>query len=293
MNRVLTTTSLQKSETHKEVEFDYFHIDMIPDAMRNMGWVMAPKLMCHWFSIDPAFEFDKNTKDKMLKGNPIELNASEINSSIVTMDWAKNYSQVKEGIKKLKLGWNTPNGRNVLKRRLMAKGDFSQECIFLGMENDVKELDAYAQVNFTLIGEKTDTINDWFGAMGNSNLKVCVKGSSGVLHSKSAFFVDKIGFYLKDTYDFLDENKFGYRIPEFLGVWSKKGILSKSDTLLFMSSYSAGLIGDLVRNFSGYCPVFNHDFRRWQKKHRTGGDYIILSDVFWTEPEDKDRVILL
>jgi len=77
--------------------------------------------------------------------------------------------------------------------------------------------------------------------------------------------VDKISFYLKDTYDFLDENKFGYRIPEFLGVWSKKGILSKSERLLFMSSYSAGLIGDLVRNFSGYCSVFNHDFRRWQK----------------------------
>ncbi|EPT4026179.1 DUF6402 family protein, partial [Enterobacter roggenkampii] len=30
---------------------------MIPDAMREMGWEMAPKLMEHWFEISPAFIF--------------------------------------------------------------------------------------------------------------------------------------------------------------------------------------------------------------------------------------------
>ncbi|HGA5144019.1 TPA: DUF6402 family protein, partial [Salmonella enterica subsp. diarizonae serovar 61:l,v:z35] len=28
-----------------------------------------------------------------------------------------------------------------------------------------------------------------------------------------------------------------------------------------------------------------------KKKHNTGGDYIVFSDVLWTPPLDKDRVI--
>lgn len=42
-----------------------------------------------------------------------------------------------------------------------------------------------------------------------------------------------------------------------------------------------------------FVPVFNSDFREWQKKHNTGGDYIVFSDVLWTPPLDKDRVIEL
>ncbi|WP_410318879.1 DUF6402 family protein, partial [Klebsiella variicola] len=26
--------------------------------------------------------------------------------------------------------------------------------------------------------------------------------------------------------------------------------------------------------FSGFVPVFNSDFRKWQDKHNTGGDYM-------------------
>ncbi|EDS6477314.1 hypothetical protein YB05_003084 [Salmonella enterica subsp. enterica] len=60
-----------------------------------------------------------------------------------------------------------------------------------------------------------------------------------------------------------------------------------------MSSYFSGLFGELVRSYSGFVPVFNSDFRLWQKKHDAGGDYIIFSDVFWTKVEESDKVILL
>ncbi|HGJ6339010.1 TPA: DUF6402 family protein [Salmonella enterica subsp. enterica serovar Livingstone] len=49
----------------------------------------------------------------------------------------------------------------------------------------------------------------------------------------------------------------------------------------------------MVRSYSGFVPVFNSDFRLWQKKHDAGGDYIIFSDVFWTKVEESDKVILL
>ncbi|MDF7680263.1 DUF6402 family protein [Enterobacteriaceae bacterium ESL0689] len=60
-----------------------------------------------------------------------------------------------------------------------------------------------------------------------------------------------------------------------------------------MSSYLYADCGDLARKFSGFVPVFNADFRKWQNKHNTGGDFMIFSDVYWTEPLVQKRIIKL
>ncbi|WP_269430370.1 DUF6402 family protein [Leclercia adecarboxylata] len=49
----------------------------------------------------------------------------------------------------------------------------------------------------------------------------------------------------------------------------------------------------MARDFTGIVPVLNADFRTWQAKHNTGGDYIMLSDVLWVEPLPKDKMIVL
>lgn len=87
---------------------------------------------------------------------------------------------------------------------LQNKGDFNKAAISLGYTDDVMELDNTSQVNLISIGSKLDTINDWYGAMGNSNLKVCVRGMMQIREGEVFFIVDKLGFYLKDTFDFLD-----------------------------------------------------------------------------------------
>lgn len=285
------TTSTEKQE--KKVEADFFHIDMIPDAMSKMGWEVAPKIMRHWFSITPEYSFSESTKNKLLDDDARTIDASKVNDSIVTMEWAKKFEKVSSGIKALTAGWNTQNGRKVLRKKLQALGNYEQKCIFIGNSDDVKTLDATAQVNFMRIGSKTDTINDWYGAMGNCNLKVCLKGYTSTLSGKHILKVDSLGFYLKDTYDFLDDNKLGLDIPELLGVWGKKGILTKAETAVYMSSYTSGFFGRLARHYSGFVPVFNADFKEWQKKHHSGGDFIVFSDVLWLPPLEKDREIEL
>ncbi|MEG0368319.1 MAG: DUF6402 family protein, partial [Coprobacillus sp.] len=105
--------------------------------------------------------------------------------------------------------------------------------------------------------------------------------------------VDALGFYLKDTYDFLDDDFLGLDIPELLGVWSWSRILNKVETVTYMSSYTQGFFGLLAREFSGFVPVFNSDFRKWREKHNTGGDFIVFSDVLWVAPLEKDRIIEL
>lgn len=53
------------------------------------------------------------------------------------------------------------------------------------------------------------------------------------------FLVEKLGFYLKDTYDFLDQGS----TSEPLGIWSRERILNKEETAVYMSSYLSGLWG--------------------------------------------------
>lgn len=285
----ITTTSKDKVKQVKKVEADFLHIDMIPDAMENMGWEMAPKLMRHWFSISPAYSFTGKTKRAALDDDANKLPISQVNADIIKMSWAMKFKQVSTGVEVLMDRWKSTKGVERLKLLLNKKGDYKKEVVEIGYTDDVKELDVTSQINIIPIGSKLDTVNDWYGAMGNSNLKVCVRGKTYVKEVNSFFIVEKIGFYLKDTYDFMDEGKFS----EPLGVWSKKCILNKEETAFYMSTYLSGFWGQLAREFSGFVPIFNNDFRRWQSKHDTGGDFIVFSDVMWVIPNSNDKEIAL
>ncbi|UDJ83972.1 DUF6402 family protein [Kosakonia oryzae] len=284
-----TTTTKEQEQQEKKVSVEFFHIDMIPDAMDKMNWHVAAKLMWHWFSIKPAFAFDIASKDQAVNGDLNNLPPSQINVDIVKMLWALQFEQVKNGMDALKKTWCSPNGKKLLIERLLDIGDYSKKSISIGYSNNIINLDSTAQVNFKSIGSKLDTINAWYGAMGNSTLKVCVRGDTKKIEERDVFIVDALGFYLKDTYDFVDE---GIK-PEPLGIWSKDRILDKTESAIYISSYTQGVFGRLARSYSGFVPVFNDDFRFWREKHGSGGDYIILSDVHWIKPLESDMVIYL
>ena len=283
-----TMTTKDQRQQEKEVSVDFFHIDMIPDAMDKMKWPVAAKLMRHWFNTKPALAFTVETKDQYQRGNALDIPDAIVSCDIVKMSWAMQFEQVINGNKHLSGEWDSPKGREQLKKRLSQKGNYKKDNISIGYADDIRELEDTAQVNMTLIGSKIDTVNEWYGAVGNANLKVCVRGVVETRDEEAFFNVESVGYYLKDAYDFIDD---GY--PEPLGVWSKDRVLSKAELSLYLSSYFVGFWGNLVREFSGFVPVFNADFRQWQKKHNSGGDFIVFSDVYWTEPLPQKKVIKL
>ncbi|MDF7680958.1 DUF6402 family protein [Enterobacteriaceae bacterium ESL0689] len=283
-----TTTTKDKAKQEKKVSVDFFHIDMIPDAMDKMNWPVAAKLMRHWFNTKPALAFTEETKNKYQNGKALDIPDGEVNCDIVKMSWAIQFEQVIKGIEYLSGKWDSPKGRDLLKKRLLQQGDYLKNNVSIGYTDDIRVLEDTAQVNVTKIGTKIDTVNEWYGAIGISNLKICVRGSTENRNGESFFNVESVGYYLKDTYDFTDDE-----YPEPLGIWSKDRVLSKLESTLYMSSYLYSDWGDLARKFSGFVPVFNADFRKWQNKHNTGGDFMIFSDVYWTEPLAKKRVIKL
>jgi len=280
---------MDKEKQEKRVEADFFHLDMIPQAMDNMGWKTASQLMKHWFSITPECAFNKEMKNELLSTDAYLIENSKINTNIVNMSWAIQFNQVKDGIIELGKKWNSIKGKEQLIDRIFNAGDYNKEAIKIGYTDDVKILDSTAQINFKRIGSKLDTVNEWYGAMGNTTLKICVRGYTSKENMKNQFNVESIGYYLKDTYDFVDDGT----ISEPLGVWSKDRILDKKESAIYMSSYMSGFFGELVRTYSGFVPVFNKDFRAWQRKHKTGGDFIILSDILWMQPAEKDKIIPL
>ncbi|HIF9499258.1 TPA: DUF6402 family protein [Photobacterium damselae] len=291
---VSTSVLSHKSNTQgKEVLVDVFHITDIPNAMRKMGWEVAPQLMEYWFN-NELNEFTQESKLKMFEGDARTIPVKLVNTFIVKMEWARNYTQVKNGIDYLIEHWDSPAGIKQLKKRLKQAGWDGKNTIFLGRNESVIVQDACYQINFKSIGGFFDEINDWYGAIGNANLKVTVQGFSTIFDNKAFFVVEKIGFYLKDTYDFLSDKKWTkFGLSEPLGIWSESGILDKAKSALYIDSYTKGLFGYLAREFSGYVPVTNSDFRSWQKKHNAGGDYIVFSDIYWLDPLPNQKLIEL
>lgn len=284
-----TITAKEQEQQEKKVAIEFFHIDMIPDAMDKMKWTTAAKLMRHWFSIKPAFTFTVQSRRIALNTDAVKLPVSQVNFDIVKMSWAIQYEQVRTGIDELRSLWKSAKGIERLKEQLNKSKLTDEDEVFIGYSESVRELDANAQVNILPIGSKFDTVNEWYGAMGNTTLKVCVRGKTNRVDGGNFFLVDKLGFYLKDTYDFVDEDT----APEPLGIWSKNRVLDKKSSSLYMSTYLSGMWGRLVRDYSGFVPVFNSDFRLWQKKHGAGGDFIVLSDVLWMDSLPHDKKIIL
>ncbi|HIF9491985.1 TPA: DUF6402 family protein [Photobacterium damselae] len=216
--------SHKDQEKGKDVNVDLFHITDIPNAMRNMGWEVAPKLMEHWFSIKPSFEFNTNNKRALISLDARELSPSQYNKSIVKMSWAIKNKEVYKCVQDLNHSWNSIAGVDRLRTLLVGAGWNGKNCIFLGRNKDVIDLDATSQVNRRVVGSFFDTIDDWYGAIGNATLKIAVSGFTTNFEDGSYFVVESVGLYLKDTYDFLSDKKWTkILLSEPLGIWSKSG----------------------------------------------------------------------
>ncbi|MBD2785683.1 hypothetical protein ID858_16750 [Xenorhabdus sp. DI] len=285
---ILKTKTVKGGET-TTILFDELSLYDIPKIMDKMGWTTASALMKHWFSITPAFKFNEKIRDGFVNGNAMEIPKERVNDSIVKMDWARRYEIINSKINELKSEWASVKGKERLFKWIfdVNKQKAENGLVRVGYSNSPMELDYLSQVNYRKFGHYSDTMDELMGAIGVGILKVAVKGYFDIRGNEKIFTVEKLGFYIKDTYDFTDEHV----ISELLGIWSRQGIVSKKEIPVYMASFASGDFGWLYRNYRGYVPVFNEDFRKWQDIHNEGGDFVVFSDVYWTDPLEKDRVI--
>lgn len=290
--KIISTTTDKAPNDDEIVLFEQIHLNEIPLIMKNMKWNTASSLMQYWFDGKPAYKIDDPKRKEYMEMESELIPKEYVNENIVKMSWALEFKIIKDAISTLKLIWNSDNGKNRLFGEIFEK-NFQKGNLCIGNSDDVIYLDTYAQVNFLPFGNSSENTNvdELRGAIGAGILKVCVKGNFDIMGDKKKFITDKIGFYIKDTYNFSGKELVG-KSMEPLGVWSRNGVLNFEETTAFMASHINNDFMTVYQRWRNYIPVFNEDFRMWQDKHNEGRDFIVFSDVYWDDPLEKDKIIL-
>lgn len=282
-----STTSPTRITEGKEVKVDVLHLDEIPGAMDKMGWKVSAKMMRRWFSNSPAYLMPENLRS----GDGVDyrtLPASQIDDQIIKIDWVLGFPRAKQVFDKFCKEWDSQKAIETLRdRRLRGAGWKPGATVAIGQGlMSAKELDMSAQVNRATFGEYSDTFDDLYGAIFKATLKVAVVGRTRYSSqlSKDIFEIEKLGVYVRDTYDF--NSDWFTDAAAGLGIWSRDRLLSKAETAEYRANQANAPIGWMANHikYKGFVPVKNRDFRRWQEKHGTGGDFFVFSDVKWLQP---------
>lgn len=147
-----------------------------------------------------------------------------------------------------------------------------------------RELNAICQIQTKHIGKLTDTIDDFYGAIGRGMIQLAVVGHVHRDNHSELFIIEHVGVYLKDCYEF---NGF-----QFLGCWTKDKALGKAEMISRLSANTSLVGAHILLINEPVFHVFNHDFRQYREKHGKGGDFIIYSDVKWLPATDFPPILL-
>jgi hypothetical protein len=257
--------------------------------MDKMGWKESAALMRRWFA-NPLYKMP----DQIRGGKGIDyriLPAAQIDDQIIKMSWLLGFPRIKAVFDELYLYWASAAGMGELKSKLLSSGWQLGQTMSLGHGlNRALDLDMVCQVNSRGIGAYADTFDNLFGAIFKATLKLAVVGTAhyDTARRRNYFKVEQIGIYLRDTYDFNADWRDGLI---GLGVWSQDRLLSKNELLEYQSLQRACFAKNIIlsppacmllyNKYQGFSPVMNKDFRDWQDKHGTGGDFFVFSDVKW------------
>jgi len=257
-----------------------FKIRDIPAVMRTrMGWPVAAKLMERWFN-GAAYKMPTLAKRSLDPYRLSQLPSVHLDETSVTMKWALGFERVKNAQETLKNKWNSHAGIEQLKRRIK-----NQETAHSGqniwrfgnLNNPAKILEDTCQVNFLVFGKMLDPMDDFYGAMGESQLNLAVSGLVTTEEpGKMSVEIDELGFYLRDCYDFNDSDSF---VSQPLGCWGFQGVdcWGGARPGVNIGQETANVPPDEAQRRKYI--VQNKHFLEWRDKNGHGGDFMVLSDV--------------
>ena len=253
----------------KNVRVQNLRITQLPSAMRNMGWSTAARLMERWFAT-PAF-----TMRAKGKGYPnlVDLPWQQIDDSIVTMRWASQFERCRVAVDLARSrSFHSRNGLERLNKLLRSSGWNDKQPHQLGFYGmSARRMHDVCQINTAPLGERTDTLDDMYGALGIANLEVGIVGTAFNQNGHRLFKVDYLGFHVLDTYDFNG--------AQYLGTWTSKRVLTKTETVA-AGTYAARRIYE-ARDDSPLSIITNGDFREYRDRTEKGGDFYVISDIQW------------
>ena len=241
----------------------------IPRVMREKKLIKGAGIMGHWFSSKP-FVMPRNWKAAPPKAvDPRTIQAKYINETTITMQWALGFERALTAYNELKQAVSGNASieslelpRNELFKNLKNDGKFTKKVERFGFGCG-KVLHRTAHLNTRLVSANmwaklSDPLDDMYCALGVFGIHVAASGTVTPSDPKAGngthqVKIDKLGYYIKDNYDFNEDQP--------LGLWSEEGAFKLPARGRFL--------------------VENKSFRDWRARFNHGGDFMIFSDVRW------------
>ena len=224
-------------------------ITKIPGIMRNKNWTEGARIMEAWFNRPPTI--------KPAYSRPPHL---------IDIDWALGFSATKKTYNEIinEEIWANDAAKKEVKKWL------TREKLLNGSKNNFGDINKSAEdleddyINYRAVGSYLyyyydyyyySGMNDLTATLGRFVLRVAISGTvePSNMPGMHMVTVDKLGIYIRDTYDFEGDQSLGY--------WDED-----DDSV----SYLNPLSGDKVTNES---------FRNWRSANGKGGDFLVYSNV--------------
>lgn len=247
MEPITSTTTLTPTTRRQGVPVATrpFKITDIPDAMDKMNWPVAAALMRHWFNGKPWPDTVDGGMDRRVKDHTVKPPSSRIEESIVTMEWALKFPEVQEAIAVLRRAWN--NAPALLLAREKISQAFKGRApglypLRFDRESVVEQFGYFNSRAIRMDQFGTFRLNELRGALANFNCRVFGEGEVAVERGRILVSIRRLGFYIEDTYDFVDDGS----LSQPLGYWGFDGVSTKP-----LDIVGSTFIGDVLPFWDG------------------------------------------
>lgn len=294
---VTATLSPASNKTGQTATARRFSVSDIPGAMDKINWPVAAGLMRYWFKGNP-WATEDGGMDELTKDHKKEPLDPYIESSIVKMAWVLKFERANKVFKELKLKWNSPNAlirmRNDFPAKFAGKVDGAYQQKF-GSARDAEKFGYTNTMSIQTSNANVFLLDELRGALANFNMRVIAEGEIIIASGKISFLVNRLGYYVDDSYDFSDV---GNRFSQPLGYWNYDGVADPvtsngSNFLAAMGkaemARTAAMRGEdvqaLFRDIDGkrYHLIQNSDFAEYRATYGKGGDFTVYSDILYED----------
>ncbi|MBB3241127.1 hypothetical protein FHW68_002647 [Pseudomonas sp. Tn43] len=292
---VTATLSPASNKTGQTATVRKFGVSDIPGAMDKMNWPVAAGLMRYWFKGNP-WATEDGGMDELTKDHKKEPLDPYVESSIVKMAWVLKFKRANEVFSELKAKWNSPNALVRMRENFQGKFEGKVDGAYQIKFTSAREAEKFGYTNTIAVQTPNANIfllDELRGALANFNMRVIAEGEVILASRKISFLVNRLGFYIDDSYDFSDV---GNRFSQPLGYWNYDGVadpVTGNGSNFFSAigkaemAKTAALRGEdvqaIFKDIDGkrYHLIQNSDFSDYRTKHGKGGDFIVYSDVLY------------
>jgi len=298
-------TSPKENKQGKVCYAHVFRLTDLPDIMDQKGWPVSSAIMRKWFANPAykMSQLTKEGKTDAREYPPKLVDTSTVKMNwVLSFPRAKKEYDKIFGTRSFFSStppiYESEAARNELVRKLAKSGKFSdRQAVFGNLQDPVQEINQNSQFQYQQIGNtlfnvtsygKAATkdvflgdldLDDLWGALGDFLLKIAGEGEvipeTSMVKKRTQsganmvryydVQVNKIGVYVRDTYDFNG--------TQYLGHWRKN---AGPHVRLYALGASRG---DCPNDF---VKINNEHFVMHREQSSKGGDLLIFSDVLVT-----------